>query len=264
MNDDALPTAAAAQPAHDDVILADAVPPPADARTPRTLGLLNLIYAAVLAAWSGMTLVGLVFPDLWQAEAMLRRQEDQLLRQREAFHRRELDRLDRRAQEANSAEEREAAERARAEVEAHPPQRPDLQQHQRLQRDPRMRAYAWEELLTNAALAVLLAVSGWGLWRLRAWGRRLAQWTAGLKLAQVVLGGLLMLVVIVPLQVEATQVMMEEQAQHGPAVPVGLITSVTRAMAVVFSLLLVAAYAVYPAVSLWLLQRPAVREACRG
>jgi hypothetical protein len=118
-------------------------------------------------------------------------------------------------------------------------------------------------------LNALLIASGVGLVALRGWGRRLALYVAGLKVAKLVALTLVGVFLAVPLQVVQTrQTWARMEARNRRAAPavagMGIqMAQIAAVSATVTVVALGAAGLVYPALSLWLLNKRSVRAACR-
>ena len=89
---------------------------------------------------------------------------------------------------------------------------------------PEVVATMWIDVLTSLVLNSLMIVAGVGLIRFREWGRRLALWVAGLKIARLVIVNGVYVLVAVPIFSKGIADMMadamaQQQAMMGAARP---------------------------------------------
>jgi hypothetical protein len=123
--------------------------------------------------------------------------------------------------------------------------------------DPRVKAHYAADAVTGLLVNPLLIVAGVGLVRLKSWGRRMAIWVAGLKLARLALLGASMIFVVQP-------VTNGKLLQAGPpGAPVGkdaAFMSMEWATGLI-SLIYIAVCAVYPIILLVFLTRPGAKAA---
>jgi hypothetical protein len=131
--------------------------------------------------------------------------------------------------------------------------------------------YSWVDVASALLLDVLLLVAGMGLlWR-RTWGIRLGIATAVAKIVRLMLVYGYVALAIVPVVAQKQgrmlfEMEMEQLQAVGRATPTGVSpTTYMRTFSVLYTLMAVAMIvfgSIYPAIVLWLLNRPRERAAC--
>jgi hypothetical protein len=131
---------------------------------------------------------------------------------------------------------------------------------------PWLIAHGIVDAATGLVLNIVMIVAGIGLLRLRRWGRKLALWTAALKIGRLVVVQGVALFVTVPIIAESMGNAVEGMIPQGsgPGPPPGTFHTVYGVMFSVQSLAFVLFGSIYPAICLWLLRKPAVKAACDG
>jgi hypothetical protein len=140
-------------------------------------------------------------------------------------------------------------------------------------KDPRVRIHYWVDAILGLALNAAMVVSGAGLISLRDWGRRLALSVAGVKVAWVLAGTAYSLMVIIPLTAERARVQYAKMEAKMPRFVAGRGASGSSATQMAGSAAAMGAAAVvgsslvaliYPALTIWLLNKRSAVAACLG
>ncbi|MDB5353216.1 MAG: hypothetical protein JWN86_4463 [Planctomycetota bacterium] len=241
--------------------------PAADPRTPKTMGILNIIFALVLMA-CGLCLgvYSLLLPMVGIAAESQQRLEAELVQKRNVAVAK-LQEAENAATEGTKKAELKARREDLQVEEAGPVARRPMLADRRL-RDPRFLGHFLLDMTSGLLLNVMMLVSGVGLIFLKGWGRSLAVFVAWSKIVRLLAIALSMTFVVAPFATTAiAEVLAEAKAANpnpapgdlGPefATTVGMV--LTSACWVLFLL-----GSIYPGLTIWLLGRPSVREACRG
>jgi hypothetical protein len=251
-------------PAHDrEVMVPDSWDEP-DASTPWTLGLLNVIFGALLIL--GGICSGLNFALQWAMGPVMAQQQQQLQQVMEAQRQAEMSKLDERERASQDENEKARLRAQRQAVQSQPmPKIPDTS---KFMRDSRVLSYLIGDILTGMGLNVMMLIAGVGLMRLRRWGRETALWVAGLKLVRLVILYGYFAVAVVPAVVRQLSAMFEEMAKSlppgsGALAPdqFGAAAAMIGVMMVVFSVGMILLGAIYPIIVLILLTRQRVKAA---
>jgi hypothetical protein len=233
----------------------------ADSYTPKTLGILNVVFALALMACGLCQNFYAMLPSLmsYANDAMVRDEAKKAEARAQKIQ--EL-----KAREASAAEgpdrdqiqdERKALE-AEAEVK---PQRAAMLSAPGLM-DPRFLGHFLVDLISNLVLNLLLLISGVGLIFLRSWGRTLAVVVAWTKIVRLFFLAVSMTLVVAPYATTVLSTMEKEMAAAAPKAPPGPSIAAALGMyltALAWGMFLVGS--VYPAVLIWLLGRSSVRMA---
>lgn len=220
----------------------------------KTIGVLNLVFAPLLIL--GGLCVGiymtLLIPNLGK---FLEVQQQAVARQLEARRKAEVEDLEQQEADAQT-EAAKAAIRARREaILATPlmPPSPELPTSKMGLDDPRLIAHFAADSVTGILLNLLMFVGGIGLVRLRSWGRSLSQWVAALKIVRLGLLAASMIFVVSPMMARKLGAL-PGGANGAPRI---------RAMNIGFAAGYALIGSIYPIVTLAVLGRPRVRDACR-
>lgn len=221
-----------------------------DATTPRVFGILNIIFslmAGLFAAYAlGMALLMPYFAESFE----------DLEQARQQAHDAEIIDLDRQEEVAKTEAEKEAirAERQTAIDEF------DTEQFDPFSamRDKKVIAYGIADGSTGLLLNLTMFISGVGLLMHREWARKLAIWTAGLKIVRLCILQAVNLALIVPIQVKQSQQMFDQMDMGGGAPPVDM-GAMQGIMMSAFAVVTLVIGSVYPALCLWFLTRPRVK-----
>lgn len=230
----------------------------------KTIGVLNILFGTVLLGYAWTMFSSMAFNGL-SAEpnrAMERALEIEAGRQ----HRETLDRLTALEASATSdaAKDVYRVERARVEEEG-----PSLQlDAQLMTMGPQMKAFAtWSVFNYGTAfvLNLLMIAAGIGLLQRVEGGRKLALWTAGAKLARlVIIYGAFLVFIVPPLSRELGETVGVQLAAQGAGMPANM-PNMTQVYAVMYSAIGVGTIvlgAIFPIITLVMLAKPGVRAAC--
>lgn len=235
-----------------------------DTTVPKTIGLLNMIFGGLLLLCGICSGIYVAWIPLMQP--MMQAQQQQFDQQMAAERQKQLADLRQQEKQAKSDEERQPIVARRKHLEAQPlPKMPNMGDMSGLS-DPWIRGFYAGDLGSGLLMNILMIVAGIGLVNYRAWGRTLGVWVAGIKIVRLI--GLYTYAVlwIVPIQVQAFLNMVKEMSAGQPgaqnpdelakfATTMGIMMSVSWITIMVLGI-------IYPAVSLWLLTRPYVKQAC--
>jgi len=145
------------------------------------------------------------------------------------------------------------------------PKMPDLKKFQDQMMTPGYKLWMVCDLLSGLALNVAMLVSGIGLFRLKEWGRKLANWTFGLKIVRLCILTAVAIVFIIPMTSKMSAEMMEGITQGKPMpFPMGDMAKFQAVIGMVTAVLGLVFGSVWPVVGLVLLTRPGTRAACRA
>ena len=236
-------------------------------RIPSTLGTLHILIGALMIVASlGMIVWELLSPALtaWMVQ---QNQEPVAKARAERESRIAALKTQEAAEKSTAKRDQLKAERAMLEDEA---------ERERAASDPDgakkplwESVYFWTREASGLVLNVLMIVAGAGLLALRHWGRSLALWIAGLKLARLFVLTALSMMVLIPDQVQKVQATALRSFSQGPgfAMPGGArgwATMIAQTTAVSSSLGSVAYWlfgSLFPALTLWLLNKRSVQAA---
>jgi hypothetical protein len=241
-------------------------------QVPRTLGILNIVFGALLILAGVYSLVMTIYGPQFQ-KAMFQGME-KVQATEKADRASKIAELKRKEAEAKTQEDKDSLKAEREELEK--AGQPDVTvmmndiANWNPLADLRVAIYTYSEIIAALVLNILMIISGIGLLSLSEWARKLAIWVAWLKIARWIVMTIVVLVLILPITVEKTQKMwdtIQAQAQPGSggrpvAFPLGgmaQMTAVMGAVSQVFSLLFAS---IYPVVVIWFLTRPRTRAAC--
>jgi hypothetical protein len=236
---------------------------------PKTIGILNIIFAALLllcGVCSGMNIM--MQSAMGPMMAMHQQQFQQAL---EAERQEQIQRLQ--AQEQAAQDEQEKADlRAQQErLKAQPlPRMPNIMG---FMQDPLVQGYYIVDIFSGLLLNALLLISGIGLVGMKEWGRVTALWTAGLKIVRLVVLYGFFAVVGVPVIVQQFTAMFRQMldefgrmAPPGQKMPgpnelaqmgtgMGIMMTASAVAIIIFGV-------IYPVIMLIVLTRPNVKAAC--
>lgn len=237
-------------------------------RTPRLLGIFSVVFASELliagVCMGGYVAVMPMFARLMDASSA------QLEARAKASKTAELAALAEKEKKAETAEQKIeiAAERKAIETRPLSPMTGAMDVNRVTMGDKSFIRYSWADVVTGIVLNVLLLASGIGLLAWRPWARTLGVWTAFLKIVRLVLVYGYFVIAIVPPYCQrlgkAVEEMMGAMPGPSPAMGAGFFTKMYTVMYTGMGLGVMAIGAIYPALLLWLLTRPAVKSACSG
>jgi hypothetical protein len=238
-------------------------------RTPRLLGILNIVFASLILVYGlCMGVSFLMMPTMSRAMSQVQRSvEEKAETQRKAT----LAAMEEKAKAAKTEQEKAEIEALRAEYAARPrPVVPMVDFNKLFTDNPVLVRWCWTEMLTSLALNVMMLAAGIGLLRYREGARRLGVWTAGLKIARLVaLYSVFVLAVVPPLARGlggmVAEMIAQQQAMGRPGAGTPEPEFLVKLYIYTYSAIgvgMVVFGSIYPAVSLWLLTRPDMRAAC--
>lgn len=229
-----------------------------DVSLARTLGVLNMVFAAVLllgcnlcgGSLSLMAVAGapLVAKGVGQEVAREQRRIERLKEQ-------ERDTEDEQ-ERADLAQQRETIERKLAEI-------PDFGEAAKGFGSPASIVYVVADLALGIPLNVMMFAAGMGMLSLRPWGRTLAVWTMALKIVRLVPLELFYTIVIAPQWAHALTGFVVSSMRSGQAPPgfEAQISATYLGSYIGMGVAMLVLGPIYPAICLWLLTRPKVKAA---
>ena len=236
-----------------------------DSGTAKTIGVLNMVFGVCLILCVGCYGASILMQSL-MAPAMAVQQEQIQMATKAARDQQILQIIqEERAAKGEEEKARLRAQRKTLEGQVEP-KMPDFSHMYGLD-NPLVQGYYLTDVVTGFVLNVALLVSGIGLINLKEWGRRLALWVAGLKIARLVALYGFYLVVIVPIVLERMTKGFQEldrAAQQGAAgarPPVAFGATFGTVMAAGAAMMVVLGV-IYPIIVLILLSRRGVKAAC--
>jgi hypothetical protein len=238
---------------------------------PRTFGLLNIIFGAVLLLGGiGSAAFALMAPTFLKG---IQAQTQETLAKSKAEREARIADLKKQEAAAKTEEEKERlrTERETAESVPEPPDMAELTNWD-MYADPRYQAYFWGEASLGIVLNIAMIVAGAGLLATAEWGRRLAIGVAWGKIVRLVAMAVITLTVILPMTAERMQRMFDKmeakmQAQPGTGIPRGFSKEMARMSAIMGAVGAVGftvVGSIYPGLAIWFLTRPRARAACAG
>jgi hypothetical protein len=236
----------------------------ADPGTAKTIGVLNMVFGVCLILCVGCYGASVLMQSL-MAPAMAAQQEQMQLAMK-ANREQQLVQI-KQQESAAKGEEKARLQAQRKALESQvEPKMPDFSHMYGLD-DPLVQGYYLTDVATGFALNVALLVSGIGLINLKEWGRRLALWVAGLKIARLVALYGFYLVVIVPIILQRMTTGFQElgraaqQGAGGAGPPATFGATFGTVMAAAAAMMVVLGV-IYPIIVLILLSRRGVKAAC--
>ena len=222
--------------------------------TVRVFAILNIIFALLgAAACAYAILMAVVMPmvsgGIEQADKQAEQAQAELLAD-----------LEQQEADAVTEEEKEQIRAMRQQATTTSPA-PPLEMF-RAMSDPKLIAYGIADGSTGLILNVMMFISGIGLLSRKEWARRLALWTAGLKIAQVIVMQIVNIMLIVPIQAKAMQAMFDEMNANGAGAPPINMGEVQGMMYTALAIFTVVVCSIYPALTLWFLSRPGAKVVC--
>jgi hypothetical protein len=236
-----------------------------DATTPKTLGVLNILFALVLMACG--TCYGMQIALQPLMAPLTAAQQQQVQAAVDAERAAALQKLDQQEKAAKSDEEKAQLQARRKAVAAQPvPKIPDFTKI--WTGDQRLIAYFVSDITSGLLLNILLFISGIGLLSLRGWARLLALWVAGAKILRLLALTAFFMLAILPGLANRMKGIFEEMFQNQPAGSGApsreQLETMVAAMSIVSTvwILALAVFGViYPAILLWQLNRERVKAA---
>ncbi len=238
-------------------------------RIPRLLGIFSVVFATGLLL-GGICMGGYV-AIMPLVSGLMQSTQSRVSAQLEASRKAELNALAEREKKAKTDDEKIdlAAERKVIETRPLAPMNGMMDVNRVQMGDPSFLRYSWADVVSGIVLNVLLLISGIGLLSWRPWARRLAVWTAALKIVRLVgLYGFFIIVIVPPYCQKlgkAVDAMMQTTGlKSSPFMNAQALIKVYTVMYSAMGLGVMLLGVIFPAILLWFLTRPAVKSACSG
>jgi hypothetical protein len=236
--------------------------PAINTSVPRTLGVLCIVFGALLALYSCFSGVSVaLLPLMGTAFKSVQQAVDEDVRK---SNERRIESLQARIDESESEAEKDELREQIARMRTMPSPMPDMSGIMEAVSDPLMIRFGMADALKGLVLNVLLFIAGIGLLKLRPWSRKLALLVAALKLALLIGFGAFNIAVVIPRATERMNTMVAEMqakaAAEGdaPAFPIPpaneAVSYATAGGMIVFG-------AIFPIILLWLLSKRDVKSA---
>ena len=246
----------------------------------RTIGILNFIFGGLLFA-CGLNCLGWFGPMLATLQ-LIRLDPEEAQIHFDNFKRTMIATLRDREASATDAE-RTRIKKSRVELEALHPRISDQLDLKKINRGLRwLTWYLWADVVTGPILNLLMLASGIGLMQLKCWARTMGLWVAAAKLVRLAALTIFLVAMVIPRmskvadelmasdfgRVLITSALAQQGARQGGDVPVAQIdpkdlVPIMTGMSDIAAVLLLGFGAIYPALTLVVLSRPAARAACR-
>ncbi|MBV8228408.1 MAG: hypothetical protein JO329_00360 [Planctomycetaceae bacterium] len=246
----------------------------------RTIGILNFIFGGLLFA-CGLNCLGWFGPMLATLQ-LIRLDPEEAQIHFDNFKRTMIATLRDREASATDAE-RTRIKKSRVELEALHPRIGDQLDLKKINRGLRwLTWYLWADVVTGPILNLLMLASGIGLMQLKCWARTMGLWVAAAKLVRLAALTIFLVAMVIPRmskvadelmasdfgRVLITSALAQQGARQGGDVPVAQIdpkdlVPIMTGMSDIAAVLLLGFGAIYPALTLVVLSRPAARAACR-
>ena len=246
----------------------------------RTIGILNFIFGGLLFA-CGLNCLGWFGPMLATLQ-LIRLDPEEAQIHFDNFKRTMIVTLRDREASATDAE-RTRIKKSRVELEALHPRIGDQLDLKKINRGLRwLTWYLWADVVTGPILNLLMLASGIGLMQLKCWARTMGLWVAAAKLVRLAALTIFLVAMVIPRmskvadelmasdfgRVLITSALAQQGARQGGDVPVAQIdpkdlVPIMTGMSDIAAVLMLGFGAIYPALTLVVLSRPAARAACR-
>jgi hypothetical protein len=169
-----------------------------DPQTPKTLGMLCIIFASLIMSCDTCTGFSAIFASVWAriGDLSIKNTQAEL---NKAYKQQQRE-LDRREAAAKTEQEKDAVKRDRDAFNARPkPLIPNtVKGSMDVLKDPVIARSMWVSLVTGLTLNALMLAGGIGLISLAEWGRKLTLWVAALKIARLSLLLIFSIVIAIP------------------------------------------------------------------
>jgi hypothetical protein len=244
--------------------------PPTSAH--KMIGTLNLVFAGLLLMCGACTGISFLLQVAMapMTEGYQNAMQEAMSAQAEQEREQKIDSLKEQVEAATSDDDRARIEAEIDELQQQEPVEIPKFDMMAAYRDPQIIGFMWTDLITALVLNILLFVSGLGLLAAKAWARKLAIWTAALKIVRLVTLYGYSIAVVVPIYAQKMSQMMEQMTASmpkrpgAPAMPpmgqtLGTFYGVAMSAGAVLMILV---GVIYPIVVLWVLTRPKVKAAC--
>ena len=247
----------------------------------RTIGILNFIFGGLLFA-CGLNCLGWFGPMLATLQ-LIRLDPEEAQIHFDNFKRTMITTLRDWEASTTTVAERTRIKKSRVELEALHPRIGDQLDLKKINRGLRwLTWYLWADVVTGPILNLLMLASGLGLMQLKRWARTMGLWVAAAKLVRLAALTIFLVAMVIPRmskvadelmasdfgRVLITSALAQQGARQGGDVPVAQIdpkdlVPIMTGMSDIAAVLLLGFGAIYPALTLVVLSRPAARAACR-
>jgi len=131
--------------------------------------------------------------------------------------------------------------------------------------NPTMNLYGIIDGSTGLLFNLIMFVTGVGLLLRKEWARKLAIWTAALKIVRLLILQSINMVYIIPIQAKSMQEMFKQMdvGGQGQGPDMSQMASMQGGMMMAWAVVMLIAGCVYPALSIWFLSRPGVQATCQ-
>jgi hypothetical protein len=236
-------------------------------RIPTTIGTLNIVFGVILLLFGLGTIAwSIAAPPLLRS---LQARTAEIRAEQKAEREQKLAQLRAKEKAETSADRRVLIQEEIADLEAEIDLEPD--EIFDVSADPRIIIPGWIDTIASLLLNALLVASGAGLLALRPWGRKTALGVAGAKIALASFTLAYALIVTIPIAADQARVQflkMEARQRGTRMAPVGFggssatgLAQIAAASAAVSTVAAFAFTVAYPAIILWLLNKPSARAA---
>jgi hypothetical protein len=247
----------------------------------RTIGILNFIFGGLLFA-CGLNCLGRFGPMLATLQ-LIRLDPEEAQIHFDNFKRTMITTLRDREASATTVAERTRIKKSRVELEALHPRIGDQLDLKKINRGLHwLTWYLWADVVTGPILNLLMLASGLGLMQLKRWARTMGLRVAAAKLVRLAALTIFLVAMVIPRMSGVADELMasdfgrvliisalaQQGARQGGDVPAAQIdpkdlVPLMRGMSDIAAVLMLGFGAIYPALTLVVLSRPAARAACR-
>jgi hypothetical protein len=232
--------------------------------SPKTIGILNIIFASLLLLCGGCYATQIMLQPLMAP--MMNAQQQQMQAAVEAQRQAEIQKLQQQEKAAKTAQEKAQFQSRQNALAAQPvPKMPDMTKMYGMG-DNRVRGYFLIDLLSMLPLNLVMLIAGIGLLNLKEWARATGIWVAALKIVRLIALYSFFILVIAPIWTRAMVDMVQEMVQAAPGGPnqqqVGTLGTIYGVVMAVCGIAMMVLGSIYPAISLWVLSRPGTKAAC--
>ncbi len=230
-------------------------------QTPKTFGILNIVFGVLLFLWGLGSLVITVYSSSFTQSIFAN--VDVQMQNQKAEREAKIKEIEKEEAAAKTAEEKAELKSRRDQLEKVPNFDMKAMQDLNIMSDRRVVIYTYIETVVGMVLNTLMIISGIGLLLLSEWARKLALGVAWIKLLRLVIMLVVTFALIVPITTQRQQKFFESMnsqmaAQSGggrggiPVTPLLQMGAIVSAVLTVFFALFAA---VYPVLELWFLTR---------
>jgi hypothetical protein len=242
-------------------------------RIPKTIGILNIVFATGLLACGLCSGVGVVLtPFIGKVTQQAQKTvEAKQQAQRKAV----IDDLVAQEKAAKTEEDKTILRERRKAIESEPepPSATAIMDLSTMgMKNPKFMGYLWADMLTGIAVNVVMLISGIGLVTRKRWAPSLGTGIAWVKIVRLFLVYGFFAFGVVPgfarvMGTNFAKVMVQQQQAAGApagAMTADTLTKIYTITYTVYAVGLIIFGSIYPAVTIWLLSKPGARAACSG